>query len=650
MRLSKSGQGNPAPTKFRHFYFVKLCASQIEYSKAAKELRVSEETKKQPFKLHLPGLLKVLAEHLYSNKQVAVRELIQNAHDGCTRRRAEARETGYQPRIDISIDAPNRTVSFSDNGFGLTESEIEDYLATIGRSYTRELRDNLNLLSPDKAAELIGQFGFGFLSAFLLASHVRVVTRSLKTQSENEAFEWRSTGNEDYEMRPARRTQAGTTIELEVKGSASFVLREQMLLDIIRQYADFLPIAIHLNGDPTPANLMKAPWLADDVESATQNYIERAFKTEAPLCVIPLHDGKVELGHDSINVPLNGFLFVPQGSVASLREYGDLRVFIRNMFIRGDERNLLPPWARFVRGVIDCPMLQPTASREDIHQDETFGWVQTALEEQLAEGLRQIAHDEPDVWKQIVRGHSDVITGWAVQDNSFFEAVADIVSFRTSRGHLTLPEYAEQSGGTLYYVTRELGSLQEQMLAEGHGVPVIDASWFAVAPFLHKYAARHSGTNLVRLDGEGSELLRAVEDEAFSSLINWYDRQGVRAQVASFRPHEAPALMFYPEDAEFILESRKAMGEGEIPDPLARLMGDYVENLAADKQIEGTLYLNASCPLVRRLAAQESSTGKSAACTLILQIARLFSGRTLTARDAASAFGEITKSLDGLLP
>src|SRR5207253_8057523 len=200
-------------------------------------------------------------------------------------------------------------------------------------------------------------------------------------------------------------------------------LNEQTLADTVRAYADFLPIPIYfgLGDEEQPLNLMGPPWEADDPARAIPEYIARAFGGARPLCVLPLHDARVSLGHDTMTVPLAGFLFVPPGSVASVREFGDLTVFIRRMFICERERDLLPPWARFVRGVVECPILQPTASREGIHQDENFELVRQALEHQLGEGLRAVARDEPDVWRQVVRGHADVIIGWAVSDNEFFE-------------------------------------------------------------------------------------------------------------------------------------------------------------------------------------------------------------------------------------
>jgi molecular chaperone HtpG len=605
-------------------------------------------SERQRFNLHLPGLLKVLAEHLYSSKKVGVRELIQNAHDSCIRRKIEAGEPNYRPRIDISVDPKRRTLTFRDNGNGLTEEEIGTYLSTIGRGYTRELRERLALYSPEEAAELIGQFGLGFLSAFLLAAEVTLVTRSIKG---GPALRWFSTGDEHYELVPGQRDEAGTTVELKVKPAASFILNEQTLTETVRTYADFLPTPIFVGEDDLPVNLMSPPWESDNPGRATIDYIARAFHGSRALCVMPLEDCRVSIGHDTITVPLRGFLFVPPGSVASVREFGDLMVFIRRMFICERERDLLPPWARFVRGVVECPILQPTASREGIHQDENFELVRQAIEEQLGRGLRQLAQDDPGTWKKVVRGHSDVIMGWAVTDNEFFERVQDIVTFRTTRGPLSLPEYLEHSGGSLYYVTRELGSLQEQVLAEGRDVPAIDASWFSVTPFLEKYAQRHAEINLVQLDGESQQLLRPASEGPFARLIEHYREQGVRVRVASFKPAEAPALMLYPQGAELAREAEASMQAGDLPGPLAGLVNEYVESRFGDSdELRGTLYLNASCPLVRRLAEHPPAPEvRAAVLTLIHQVARLFAGRMLSAADAVAAFAEVTGSLERLV-
>ncbi len=603
---------------------------------------------KRPFKLHLPGLLKVLAEHLYSTKKVALRELIQNAHDSCIRRSVEAVDPRYRPRIHISVDRERQLLIIEDNGSGLTAEDIDDYLSTIGRSYTRELTERLSILSPDKASELIGQFGLGFLSAFLIAQEVTLITRSYKPGSS--AVCWRSGGDEYYEVTPAEKETPGTRLEIVIKPSASFLFQEQVLQETVRQYADFLPIPIMIGTDPMPVNLMTPPWEAADPQKAALEYIERVFNTQ-PISVIALHDQTIDLGHDTMLIPLNGFLFVPPRSVASVREFGDLIIYIKRMFIRDRERDLLPPWARFVRGVIDCPYLQPTASREGIHQDDTFLFVQQAVEMQLVEALNRIAQEDPQTWKRIVRGHTDVITGWAVTDNTFFERVAPIITFRTTRGMLSLPEYLALTSGTLYYVTRELGSLQEQLLAEGHDVPVIDASWFAVPAFLKKFAAWRGDIKLVQLDGESKQLLRPISEDDYLDILDFFRRQGIRARIAHFKPAAVPALIYYPQDAEFIIETREALDAGELPGPLAGLVSDYLEEMQTGADdLKGTLYLNAACSLVRGLAENPPAPVlRDAALTLIYQVARLFSGRTLTAGDAAQAFRESVRALEQLV-
>jgi len=612
-----------------------------------------EERTRDTFKLHLPGLLKVLAEHLYSSKSVAVRELLQNAHDSCVRRGVEEGVPRFRPSIDLFLDPRRRTLTICDNGAGLSRDDVTTYLATIGRSYTRELRERMALLSPDEAARLIGQFGFGFLSAFSIADEVTVTTRSQRAGVP--AVRWHCTGEESYEIGPGVRDEPGTTIELWLKPSAAFLLQRQLLIEAVQRYADFLPLPVYLDADPVPLNLMIPPWQADDVPAATHAVIDRRFGGDAPLCLIPLHDQRVELGHDALTIPLQGFLFIPSSSNISIREYGDLTVFIRRMFITDDVRDLLPPWARFVRGVIDCPVLQPTASREEIHRDETFASVQQALEVQLGAGLRDLAQYRPETWRKIVEAHANVIIHWAATDHEFFAYVADIVTFRTTRGRLTLPDYLALTGTTLYFVTRELGSMQDRLLAEAQDVPVIEAAWIGVEPFLHSYAHRHPGISLVQMDGEAAHLMRPTPVGQFRALVDVYRGRGIRVRVSAFRPESVPALMLYPRDADVLVEGRDALKQGDLPAPFAAMVSGYLDHLESRKDddeggVDGTLHLNASCPLMRRLADAPKSQQTHAALWLIYSVARLFAGRAMTPADASATFQDLGTSLEALLP
>jgi molecular chaperone HtpG len=599
------------------------------------------------FKLHMAGLLEVLAGSLYANQQVGLRELIQNAHDSCTRRKIEERRSFFRPRIDILTDPDAKTLTILDNGSGLTESEIEDYLATIGRSYTGRLRDELSLFTPEDAVELIGQFGFGFLSAFMLASEVTVQT--LSWQPDSQPLRWYCDGGETYTISPGDQEEVGTTVVLRLRPETGYLLDEEFLVEKIRQYADFLAIPIYLDQRNRPVNLMSSPWESAHPEQAVRDYIHRAYGEIEPLVIIPIQDHTVELNGDTAEILMSGFLFIPPASVASVREFGDLRVYIRAMFICDDEDELLPSWARFVRGVIDCPYLQPTASRESVRKDETFFEVQAALQQQLGRALQDIADNEPILWRKIVTGHADIMTGWAVRDDAFFNQVADILTFRTSQGQLTLPEYLALTSNKIYYVTHEINSLQEKILAEGNQSPVIEAVWFAVRPFLQKYAERE-GLTLIALDGDPRQLLKTADEGPLIEIIAAYQRQGIRVQAADFAPVEVPALMIYPEDIEFRLESRRAKEQEEIPNEIMGLIDAYLEDTAGEEDLNGTLYLNAAAPLWQTFLDQElNGRQMEAVCQLIYQVARLFSGRALTAATGIDAFAALNQALTEMI-
>ncbi|MEL7435934.1 MAG: ATP-binding protein, partial [Chloroflexota bacterium] len=465
-------------------------------------------------------------ESLYSSKKVGIRELIQNAHDSCVRRQVEEKNNYYKPRIDISFDLQKRSIIIQDNGSGLTEDEVTEYLSTIGRSYTRQLGENLAILNPDEASRLVGQFGLGFLSAFLIAEEVILTTKSYKEGSQ--AVRWRSSGDVHYNVSEVDDAQVGTRVELQVKPEASFLLNERVMVDTVRTYAEFLEIPVTVESDK-PVNAMMPPWESVDPDIAMREYIGRSFGHANPLAIIELEDQEISIGHDSVTIPLEGFLFVPPGTLASVQEYGDVNIYIRRMFITDKHMTLLPSWAKFLRGVVDCPYLQPTASREDIQQDDMFFKVQKALDEQITRGMRDIAKNDPVTWKRIVRGHRYLIMGWAVKDDVFYKEVMDIIMFSTPDGDKTLPEYLAETDNTIYYVQRRVGSQQDQLLGAGYGVPVIDAAMTLEPEFLRKYAYMNPDVKVVHMDNDASQLLQPVAEDPYLGILDYFRDRKIRA-------------------------------------------------------------------------------------------------------------------------
>ena len=268
-------------------------------------------------------------------------------------------------RIHILTDYRAGTITFDDNGAGLTETEIHEYLATIGRSGTGAFRQELARRGRQAEVSLIGQFGIGLLSAFVVAHRVEVET--LSARPGNRSWVWISEGQHDYELRAGRRMEAGTTVTLHITDNFRDMLDPEELRKVIKKYADFIPFPIVLNSEDEPANVVDAPWhreFGDEQERLGEYwvFVNRRFP-DVPLEVLPID---LQSPHS-----VSGVLYISDRAVPDINTAGLLDVYQSRMFLMSNNRDLLPAWAKFVRGVVDSPSFTPTASRDAIQFDAT---------------------------------------------------------------------------------------------------------------------------------------------------------------------------------------------------------------------------------------------------------------------------------------
>jgi molecular chaperone HtpG len=610
---------------------------------------MSEELEILPVEIHLPGLLKVLGEHLYSDPRVAIRELIQNAHDSCIRRREEDASIAgkYAPAIAIHFEHATQHLRIEDNGSGLTREEITTFLATVGRGYTGELRERLSNAQREEALDLIGMFGLGLLSAFMIASRIEITTASYQTPGD--AWRWVSEGGQSYALRHTTRDAVGTTVRLKVRDDAKFLLDASILRDVLRVYAEFLPVPIQVGEDPTPINNRPAPWMNDVEPDPNRNVHYTAWVEEhlqvRPLTVLPLTNITTDEGEI---IPLRGVLYVPPRSVISIQEYGDLTVYVRHMFITERERDLLPEWARFVSGVIDCPLLSPTASRESLRHDETYAAVRTALAGSLLAHFQYLAEHAPVDWAEIIRAHNDLIKGWAVRASELFTHVADLVSFKTSRGQLTLPEYLHENPGRIFYYNDDDGVTQALALFEARRLAVIDARWFADTAFLKTYGETY-GVPVEELTPAANYLFTPVDDpeHVWQPLFAACQAEGFPVRLLAFEPEHLPIILLYPPGAERLRRARRGMTEGRFVGPIRSLVRNYLDRQHVDENvIKGVLHLNARNPLLRRVRdLGPDHPDFTALVSILVANARMFAGQGLSAQDAIACFEQINNSL-----
>lgn len=578
------------------------------------------------FELNLTGLLRLLADHIYSTDEVGIRELIQNSHDAIQRRKIEENSPSPHPRIDIVTDSLHGTLTISDNGAGLTADEIRRYLATIGASGTAELRSDL--IGQQGEKQFVGCFGIGFLSGFTLASKIELTTRSYRGE---EAFRFECDGDEDYELSRHEAMDVGTSVKLHMKPEAEYLLEGHRLLSCIRKYADFLSVPIHVDGSEVAVNRMSAPWEHADPEKAISRYIDQSLGNDS-IVAFRLRDWCVDLGHDQLTLPLNGFLWVPRTHVGITSQPG-LRVYVRRMLIVERERAMLPKHS-LVNGVVDCPALQPTASREAIVRDDTYDLVCRAIEEQIAMEFRRLAEREPELWKEIALHHTETLLAWANQDDDFFTRVMNDIPLPTSRGRMTLDQYLSLSDGRLHCLSHDASatSIQSRVLSEANlGMPAINLSSSLVERFVEKYVRKNRSVELVRLDDVSPQFLHPVDSRGYETLMERVRLHGLDVEVSAYQPLELPAVLVSSIQTQSARDAMEACRSDGLPAVVAEVLESYVDEMVErNGSLEGTLMLNANAPLIQELSRVDQWNERAdAVLSLVCEQAKVISGMRL---------------------
>ncbi|MEH2306657.1 heat shock protein Hsp90 family protein [Nostoc sp.] len=557
------------------------------------------------------GLIQLLAKSLYPEPDVFVRELIQNAHDSIVRRQEV--EPNFAGRIDVELDTSNRQIIFRDNGIGMDRQDIKDFLSVIGSTGTGTARQKLKEDGRAAAYNLIGQFGIGMLSAFVVAEKVVVQTRKL---GEQQAFAWHNTGSTDCILYADNRQETGSDIIVFINPEYTFMLDEKRLREAIVKYCDFVQFPINLNGKG-PVNTVLAPWYREHWPSQAEKevtykmFINRRYPDNA-LDLIPVE----------INEPFQarGVLYISDSRVADFNSTGVVDIFVRRMFIRAGDNTILPPWAKFIRGIIDSPDLQPTAARDNIQRNNpAFEFLQKRLGELIVERLAYLAQKEPNKFKQINIWHHYHLKGMAYFHDDFFEQVAELLLFqtnaKTNNGLMSLQDYltknrSRDNKAPIYYFAYMGAAAQFYKLADARGWVVINAGGRFEEELLIKYGKHHHRTvHIERLDATDDEelfqRLETTEAEKFRQLELDLERglrlsglTNVLVRMRRFEPKELPSVIIVSPETEAEEKLRHLVTQPWFMEG----MEDVAEEALKQNQRRPIhLSLNANNPLIQKL-------------------------------------------------
>jgi molecular chaperone HtpG len=447
---------------------------------------VAEQAQQFAFQAEVQRLLDLVIHSLYTDKEIFLRELVSNASDAIDRLRFEALTNpnllpeGHEPRIRLLPDKENRTLVIEDDGIGMTREEVVQNIGTIARSGTREALEQLKDKAGEGAAQLIGQFGVGFYSSFMVADRVELVTRKAGT---DEAVRWESAGGGSFTVTEAERDRPGTTITLHLKpvdsenGIEDYADR-WVLSRIVRQHADFITYPIILPAEKPeevpegetpepekPLNSMKPIWARPPAEVTQEEYAD--FYKQIS------HDWSEPL--ETIHTRAEGLveyqavLFIPSKGATQLYYPGfkpNLRLYVKRMLVRENSEELLPRWMRWVRGAVDSPDLPLNVSREMLQSDRHVKQIRRALTKKVLDTLKKLLENDRAKYETFWRELGRAVKEGVDSDFENRDALLNLLLFGSSREAEalgTLKEYVErmpEGQADIWYLT---GSSREQI-------------------------------------------------------------------------------------------------------------------------------------------------------------------------------------------
>ncbi|MEM1177844.1 MAG: ATP-binding protein [Acidobacteriota bacterium] len=582
------------------------------------------------------GLLQVLGQNLYSTPEVAVRELVQNAHDSCVRRRLEDKAPdAAPPRIDVTAD-PGGTLTILDTGAGLTREEVERYLATLGAGYTRILRRS----SGD--SELVGAFGLGFLSAYVISDLVEVTTTSYQDPGTTLLF--RSRDGLRYSLSEAPSAPVGTRVRLTLKASHSQLGGPDYVARVLERYCCLLPTPIYapaaINGTPPSWRVSEdLPELRRrKLHLETARRFERHFE---PLCVWEVEPAP--------EFEVRGIVWLQDGGSWATSDTRRVSIFVRGMLVDDDAPRALPEWAGFAGAAIECNDLTPTASREAVQRDKAWDQLVEHLRQATVKGLVHVARTQPEAWRRVVARHNEALRAATLVEPALFDLLENQLQLPTSEGPMRLREVEKATPGRLFLTVGD-GDGYETLIHRALSQPVLTGHLFGVAAFARIWCEAN-GKKLITLGTQSGneEVFRPAEkdpdrDRRLGAL---FGDAGLGISASHFEPATLPLLWVPDREAALKQRIEDDRADRRISAGLLGLARQFTASIESRELAR--LFINLGSPLVQELLVADDAKARHAAAVLRALAQVGARGQTGLDRDLGEALTELSESLRELL-
>ena len=434
--------------------------------------------------IHSENILPIIKKWLYSERDIFVRELTSNASDACEKLRLLNIAGPFS--IDIRSDSKNGILEFEDNGIGMSADEVKKYIAQIAFSGAKEFAQHYK-----EGDQLIGHFGLGFYSAYMVAKTVEIETLSYN-EGQEPVF-WRCDGSIDYEIETGTRSKRGTLIRLILADDAKEYLEGSKLKTVLKKYCQFFQIPITFNGERI--NEKEPLWIKNPKECSKDEYLE--FYRH----LYPMEEDPLFWIHLNVDYPfhLKGILYFPKIKEHDWQKLS-VQLFCNKVFVADHCKDVLPEYLTALRGIIDSPDIPLNVSRSALQMDSTVRMLSTHISKKVSDSLNQLYKEDKETFIRHWEDMSPIVKIGAIQDEKFYERVKDILIFKNVKGDiLTIEEYRAKHSGKIYYTKDAAQPLVQLYTQKGIDVLVFD-------PFYDPYListieSKNKDLKFQRIDG-----------------------------------------------------------------------------------------------------------------------------------------------------
>ena len=594
--------------------------------------------KQGQIKVDSENIFPIIKKWLYSDKDIFLRELVSNACDAISKlsRLNIMGETDIQVkgRIDIIIDKNAKTLTVSDNGLGMTSDEVENYITKIAFSGATDFIEKYK----DKGGEdagIIGHFGLGFYSAFMVSNRVEIDTLSYIPDSE--PVLWSSDGEAEYEISIGNRQTHGSTIILHISDDSYEFLEETKIRQMLKKYCQFMPFEIYLSSvddsknsqdnseekNEAPINNTNPLWLKAPKDCTKEEY--EKFYSEVFMDFNP----PLFWIHLNVDYPFNlkGILYFPQQSNKVQVMPGEIKLYNNQVYIADNIKEVVPEFLMLLKGVIDCPDLPLNVSRSFLQNDGNVAKISRHITKKVSDKLHKIFKDDRKQFESYWDDISPFIKFGCIKDEKFYDRVKDIILFKTINGNFeTLDEFKENNKNKIFYVTDENIQAQYIKMFKDNNLNAVVLTHAIDSHFISFLEYKDHDIKFLRIDSDVADNMKSndvkISEDDKNKIINEFKSaikiDDIEIKAENLKSDKTPAIIL-------VSEYERRMNE----------MGSMYGNMFNGTKAKETMILNLSNSMIKNVF-NLNDNDKKLFCKQIYDLAKI-SNKQLSA-DEMSEF------------